>query len=384
MGARIGSSCLIRSLLPAPPPASAEATWLLSLPPKMLATILSPSCWSTWSTLTPPSSRPLAAWVLAAVSSLLESMSSACDVVLQTADERGNQRPDRGVHLAFVDAELARNVLYRNLVEEFVETSHDLSTFVAGCARVATATLVAPILADRRSARRFRRAASVSSVTPAAGSRASSASPMRRRRGQHAAEVREGVAVERQRQPALPQQHRRRLVAGVALLRHRRAVASAARRRGVGLDRVMARSPWPSRSARCPASGAIRSSRPRGSLSKYRLPRPRTAAFAAVPIAAATGASDRRARRSCSPRSGTCGRTPSRARRCCAARFASWRAHHEGAGPDAVEFGGDVARRAATGCRTGGRTRVRRRGRWSACRGRSSPAAPRDPSTRCA
>ena len=54
------------------------------------------------------------------------------DVLLQPTDQRRHQRPDRVVHLAFVGAELARDVLYGDLAEEIVETSHDLSTFVAG------------------------------------------------------------------------------------------------------------------------------------------------------------------------------------------------------------------------------------------------------------
>ncbi|SHX28260.1 Uncharacterised protein [Mycobacteroides abscessus subsp. abscessus] len=68
MGARIGSSFWISSLLPAPPPASADATWPLSLPPKIFAMASAPWSWLTWSTVTPPSRSPLAAWPAASFS----------------------------------------------------------------------------------------------------------------------------------------------------------------------------------------------------------------------------------------------------------------------------------------------------------------------------
>jgi hypothetical protein len=51
--------------------------------------------------------------------------------VLQATDERGHQGLNGAVHLAFIDSELARNVLYWDLCKEIVETSHAVSTFVA-------------------------------------------------------------------------------------------------------------------------------------------------------------------------------------------------------------------------------------------------------------
>jgi hypothetical protein len=54
------------------------------------------------------------------------------DVLLQASDECRYQCADGVVYLAFIRADLARNVLYGNLIDELVETSHDLSTFVAG------------------------------------------------------------------------------------------------------------------------------------------------------------------------------------------------------------------------------------------------------------
>src|SRR6476661_4337408 len=54
------------------------------------------------------------------------------DILRKPADQRRHQRADRVVHLAFIRADLARNVLYGDLCEEIVETRHDMSTFVAG------------------------------------------------------------------------------------------------------------------------------------------------------------------------------------------------------------------------------------------------------------
>jgi len=76
---------------------------LLSLPPKMRATYWSPAFGATWSTLTPPSSRPLAPCWATSDSSLLESMSPAWTFCYAT-DEGGHQGLDGAIHFAFVDA----------------------------------------------------------------------------------------------------------------------------------------------------------------------------------------------------------------------------------------------------------------------------------------
>ena len=60
IGSRIGSNFLSRSLLPAPPLASAAATWSESLPPNSVATACCPSLSPAWSTPPPASSRPRA------------------------------------------------------------------------------------------------------------------------------------------------------------------------------------------------------------------------------------------------------------------------------------------------------------------------------------
>jgi len=54
------------------------------------------------------------------------------NVLRDAADQSRHQRANRVVHLAFIGADLARNVLYGDLCEEIVETRHDMSTFVAG------------------------------------------------------------------------------------------------------------------------------------------------------------------------------------------------------------------------------------------------------------
>ena len=57
------------------------------------------------------------------------------DVFRQPTDQRRHQGADRGVHFAFIGADLVRNVLYGDLCEEIIKTSHYLSTFASllGC-----------------------------------------------------------------------------------------------------------------------------------------------------------------------------------------------------------------------------------------------------------
>ncbi|SKW14651.1 Uncharacterised protein [Mycobacteroides abscessus subsp. abscessus] len=77
IGVRIGSSCLIRSLFPAPAPASFAATSSALLSPNSEATTALPACWSTSSTFTPPSRSVLGALLTLACKSAALSGSSA-------------------------------------------------------------------------------------------------------------------------------------------------------------------------------------------------------------------------------------------------------------------------------------------------------------------
>ena len=137
----IGSSFLIRSLLPAPAPASAEATWLLSLPPKILATNWSPCC--CVDLVDAHAAVEQTAGTLLGDSGLeLARVDVFClDVLLNAADKGGHQRLDGAVHFAFVGAQLVGDVCYRNLVDEVVEFGHRCTTFVAAI-RGFTTTLV--------------------------------------------------------------------------------------------------------------------------------------------------------------------------------------------------------------------------------------------------
>ena len=138
--------------------------------------------------------------------------------------------------------------------------------------------------------------------------------------GQHTPQVRQPVAVQRQSQSALAEQHRRRLVAGVALLRHGGPVARAGGRGRVRLDLVVPlfagalAGPLPGAWARCA----------------------RPACSATCRNSGCRAPSSRRCRRSPSPpprarrTSGPCSsarrtrigaRTRSRVMRCCAGQF---------------------------------------------------------------
>jgi hypothetical protein len=94
----------------------------VSLPPKILATAFWPSASSTWSTLTLPSSRPLAAW-LVAVGGLQQNAQGTGTSVWMALFTSPSSTPGL----------LA--ICCGNLVVELVETSHGISTFVAGMLR---------------------------------------------------------------------------------------------------------------------------------------------------------------------------------------------------------------------------------------------------------
>src|SRR4051812_31061068 len=227
MGARMGNSLLIRSPLPAPPPESAAATWVLSLPPKILATALDPSVSSTWSTLTPPSSRPLAAWLPAAFSMLAawpgsdafcrrpptRSGTSVWTASVTSPSSAPRRRAMSPVGIWLKSS--SRPAIGSPSPSKWVEPARDSSPGVEALQPFGRQrhTCGGQALQQR--------------VAECGGG------------GEHAAEVGQLVAVQRQRQPAFAEQHRRRLVPGVALLRHRRPVAGTAGGRGVGLDRVV-------------------------------------------------------------------------------------------------------------------------------------------------
>ncbi len=114
-------------------PASAEATALLSLPPKMCATNWSPCFASTWSTLTPPSSRPLAPCWATADSSLLESISSAWTFCRQPADERRHQRAgSRCSPRLHPRRSCSRCPVRGSAAKSSSRPAIDVSTFIAG------------------------------------------------------------------------------------------------------------------------------------------------------------------------------------------------------------------------------------------------------------
>ena len=110
--------------------------------------------WSTWSTLTPPSRRPLAACVVTAASSLLESMSAAATLCCRPPTSAGTS-----VRMAlFTSPSSTPNLLAISCTGISLKSSSRPAMTCPpsslGCCTTAIATLAAAILSDRRSARR--------------------------------------------------------------------------------------------------------------------------------------------------------------------------------------------------------------------------------------
>src|SRR5690625_3177176 len=235
----IGSSFCSRSLLPAPAPDSAEATWLLSLPPKIVEMTCWPSAWSAPAALP---SRPWAAKVLAALVMLsaspgswalwfspLTSTGTRVRTVLSTSPESAPS------WLAMSWMGICAMRSSRPAMRVFVHLR---------CWGMLPVQRSKPTLAEtpRPAPPIGTRSAQPGDVHRDTGR----AQPGQQRvthrhgRGEHPVVIGQRVAVQRQRQGALGQQHRGGLIARVAPLGHHHQVAGPGAGGGVGLGAVVA------------------------------------------------------------------------------------------------------------------------------------------------
>ena len=103
IGSSTGSNFLSRSLLPAPPLASAAATWSVSLPPKRVAIAVMPVA-LVYLVQAPTGVEQATGGLTAGGGLDLAGVLGVLRVLLQSGEQHRHQRMNRAVDLAFVGA----------------------------------------------------------------------------------------------------------------------------------------------------------------------------------------------------------------------------------------------------------------------------------------